>query len=312
MIPRKVPHELEGLSQLEEMLVARVLPIIRVYLKPGGQRAYSGHCINFAQNVGEIAKMLPHYSKDLPVVIVRMNGKDNTFKDVIVRRQKVLDALNWLMANNPHYGDLQINCHSLNCLPLNGVPSDLPTVESETETSNNDYNLGPESNINDIVHDEHSEMSSFMPAPSLKKQEEDAVRQQFSSSPTVSWPTLDSEPLSEFATPFLATLAFPTLFPDGQGDPTNPSLMRDVEFAENVKHLLKFAEVKSGKWFYRFETHPRFSYWALNMIQRRRALGQASFFIKQNPGEAHLSVEELQQMANNATATNLMSKISSM
>ena len=34
------------------------------------------------------------------------------------------------------------------------------------------------------------------------------------------------------------------------------------------------------------------------------------FFIKQNPGKAHLSVEELQQMANNATATNLMSKIS--
>ena len=101
MIPRKVPHKLEGLSQLEEMLVARVPPIIRVYLKPGGQRAYSGHCINFAQNVGEIAKMLPHYPKDLPVVIVRMNGKDNTFKDVIVRRQKVLDALNWLIAKQP-------------------------------------------------------------------------------------------------------------------------------------------------------------------------------------------------------------------
>ena len=190
------------------------------------------------------------------------------------------------------------------------MPSDLPTVESETETSNNDYNLGPESNLNDTVYDEHSDMSSFMPAPSLKKQEEDAVREQLSSSPTVSWPTLDIEPLSEFATPFLATLAFLTLFPDGQGDPTNPSLMRDVEFAEKVKHLLKFAEVKSGKWFYRFAMHPRFSYWALNMIQRRRALGQASFFIKQNPGEPHLSVKELQQMANNVTATNLMSKIS--
>ena len=114
------------------------------------------------------------------------------------------------------------------------MPSDLPTVESETETSNNDYGLSPESNLNDTVYDEHSDMSSFMPAPSLKKnnkkQEEDAVRQQFSSSLTVSWPTLDSEPLSEFATLFLATFAFPTLFPDGQGNPTNLSLMRNQKW----------------------------------------------------------------------------------
>ena len=46
MIPSLVPSQLAGLTQVEEMLIARALPIMRVYIKPGGQRDYSGHCIN--------------------------------------------------------------------------------------------------------------------------------------------------------------------------------------------------------------------------------------------------------------------------
>lgn len=45
MIPSSVPMELQNLTQIEEMLIARALPLIRVYMKPGGQRGYSGHCI---------------------------------------------------------------------------------------------------------------------------------------------------------------------------------------------------------------------------------------------------------------------------
>ena len=35
MIPSPVPHELQNLTQIEEMLIARALPIMRVYIKPG-------------------------------------------------------------------------------------------------------------------------------------------------------------------------------------------------------------------------------------------------------------------------------------
>ena len=38
MIPSPVPLELQDMSQVEEMLIARALPIMRVYIKPGGQR----------------------------------------------------------------------------------------------------------------------------------------------------------------------------------------------------------------------------------------------------------------------------------
>ena len=59
---------------------------------------------------------------------------------------------------------------------------------------------------------------------------------------TVNWPTIENQPLNEYTTPYLATMAFPTLFPDAKGDPTIPSLNRDVPFSKSVKHLLKFGE----------------------------------------------------------------------
>jgi len=50
-----VPSQLQELTQIEEMLIGRALPIMRVYIKPGGQRGYSGHCINLPQDVKDLA-----------------------------------------------------------------------------------------------------------------------------------------------------------------------------------------------------------------------------------------------------------------
>ena len=87
MIPSAVPYQLQGLTQVKKILIARVLPTMRVYVKSGGQRGYSGHCINFPQHVGELASSLPRYPKDLSVIVVKMKGKDNNFKDASVRTE---------------------------------------------------------------------------------------------------------------------------------------------------------------------------------------------------------------------------------
>ena len=78
--------------------------------------------------------------------------------------------------------------------------------------------------------------------------------------------------------------------------------MRDISksdtesFAEKIKHLIKFGEKIDGKWSYRFASHPRFGFWAYNILYRRRLLSQGNYFLKQNPGEANLTLEELQHM----------------
>lgn len=58
----------------------------------------------------------------------------------------------------------------------------------------------------------------------------------------MNWRTLGNSPLNEYVTPFLAAVEFPTLFPDGNGDPTNPAILKNVTLKEKVKHLIKFAE----------------------------------------------------------------------
>lgn len=61
--------------------------------------------------------------------------------------------------------------------------------------------------------------------------------------------------MSKFGVEFLATMGFPTLFPDGKGDPTNLATKRDATLAEKIKNLIKFGEKIGGKWHYGFAAH---------------------------------------------------------
>jgi hypothetical protein len=59
MNPSEVPEELQGLTEIEEMLIAQIFPIVTVYCLHGGQYAYRGNVINFPQDVLEFATRLP-------------------------------------------------------------------------------------------------------------------------------------------------------------------------------------------------------------------------------------------------------------
>ena len=104
MVPSQVPPELQGLSQVEEMLIARAFPIMNIYCKSrSGQRAYKGHVITMPTDVQVVANTLPNIVEELP--IIRLSSSDGNFKskDFRARRQKVLCALQWLVRFNPCY-----------------------------------------------------------------------------------------------------------------------------------------------------------------------------------------------------------------
>ena len=126
----------------------------------------------------------------------------------------------------------------------------------------------------DIVYNNSTEMSSFYLLVNNNS------RKLLSEDEPMQWPSVENEPLNEYQVSCLATMAFPTLFPHGKGNPTNQVLLRDVPLQERIKHFLKFAEIIDGKWVYRFANHPRFSYWAFNTIQRKRILQQSGIFLK--------------------------------
>lgn len=65
--------------------------------------------------------------------------------------------------------------------------------------------------------------------------------------------------MNVYLCPFLATMAFPTLFPDGRGDPTNQTLYPDIPFPDRIKQSLKYGEKSGKKWIYCFALHLRFA-----------------------------------------------------
>ena len=265
MIPSPVPKELQGLTQFEEMLIARAFPVMRVYTKPrGGQRAYKGHVITLPQDVQQLADILPRCPKDLPVIIFTINGKDNSSSDFVVRHKKVEDALNWLTGenengepNNPLYKNVKIERQTLANLPEHGVLSDVTRVECGDSTIENEdvgIDTGPVNFEDDEkVYNSQTEMGSFVPTNIDTKREEEKISEEFLNAPQqYNW-NIGDEPLNEFDCQFLASMAFPTLFPDGKGDLTNSAVLSDTSnnstqsFAAKLKHLIKFSEKNRWK-----------------------------------------------------------------
>ena len=86
-------------------------------------------------------------------------------------------------------------------------------------------------------------MNSFLPSKFKKQKEADLTKDEILNNSKTEI-DIEASPLSEFNTPYLASLAFPTLFPDTKGDPTNPAIVRKISksetesFSEKLKHLV--------------------------------------------------------------------------
>ena len=98
---------------------------------------------------------------------------------------------------------------------------------------------------------------------------------------------------------------FSNPFSRWQNDPFIRSRHLKVTLAEAFDHLMAFCEKgPDGKLVWHFASHPTFPGWAADIKRRHAIMGQANVFVRQNPGELPVSVDELKQkLSNPATAT---------
>ena len=85
---------------LEEMLIARIYPVMTVYTVKGGQRKGSKYVINFPQNVSTLASVLSQLPVDIPLIVRCSDIHETKYYDFRVRQHKIRDALQWLKENN--------------------------------------------------------------------------------------------------------------------------------------------------------------------------------------------------------------------
>ena len=128
MNPGKVPPELTNLSMIEEQLICRISPCINVHMLKHGGVGSSGHCVTFPQEVNEPSQIFPRLPSEINVIKVRRQGRNDTTKEFLVRRQKIQKALEWLKSNNPADENIMISIQRLQMLPENGEMQDIHTV----------------------------------------------------------------------------------------------------------------------------------------------------------------------------------------
>jgi hypothetical protein len=141
MDPGEVPDELRDLTEIEEMLIARVFPVMSIYRLRGGQNGYRGNVINFPQDVQEFATKLPRHPSSLDVLVIRRQSANNleAFRDFRVRRLKVARALLWLKENNRYYADITIDHEALQSLPIDdSIDDKLQDIAEEADFKNED------------------------------------------------------------------------------------------------------------------------------------------------------------------------------
>ena len=200
---------------------------------------------------------------------------------------------------NPLTSD-QVDELSQKMLKSCSVTSNLNEINKK-KNSENDTDF----NTDDLVDDEDDDTHTGVPCPVSKEMSETDRIQEFINKvkgplPKFNYPTSKPDPLNEYTTVDLASMAFPCLFPYGKADPFGiHSRHAEVSFLLKVRHLFNYMEVINGENVFRFARHTRFVLWIANIGYRHAVMDQGDVYLKQNPEDSNLTVEDLKILIEN-------------
>ena len=92
MDPGHVPPQLQGLTPVEKLLIAKVNPTMTIHrLSRGGQFGFKGHVLNLSQNVNAFLRQLPRTVHQLDVLVLRKENHNAELPPAFftVNRQRV-------------------------------------------------------------------------------------------------------------------------------------------------------------------------------------------------------------------------------
>ena len=280
LTPPPPPPCLSQLTPIEKSAISIICPVLVIYKTKGGT-SNRGHTISFQQEVDELATTLPRIPEDLPFIVVK--GRNEQIEDKIfrVRKQKIIDALLYLKANNEDYAGIKISVENANAYPEDGVPTNLTTVSKEDMSirDEDEHTADNPESVNDNETFVDAPMAGKTVVEQLKQmlgtqtenqnnedgQRRDVARNQ------CQWPTRSTKPASEYCIGYFSK-AFPDLFPDGRGDITKPREGKNPTKAEYFKHLIRLHRS--------FLRHHSFVFVACNMLRRHEAISRSNVFAK--------------------------------
>jgi hypothetical protein len=256
-----VPPELQGLTWLEELLIARAHLVGRI-VRLEERRACSyfalkGHTILLPQDTTQLLNLLPMSLSSLPdIVRVVWTGKDDPEKrnlrpSFTVRKQKVYTALQWLCQNHEDYRHVTIDEERIASWEATTVATELlesmgRTSDSSTEDASRSgfANEDPDSSAveGDIPHSVSGvlDLNNVTRASEVNTLEQLASLQNGSTQQDLTINVVTGTTiLNDFEDPTYFTSAFPTLFPYGTGKHLDTRRPNGLSLSKWAQLLLK-------------------------------------------------------------------------
>jgi hypothetical protein len=297
-----VPEQLEDLTVVEEAMIARcrakcwIVQLkeekTRIGTSPSAQRGVKGHVIIYPQRPSSISSLLPPSIDEIvtPICVIFVGSSPPSDEwlrknatPLVVRREKVRNALTWLKSHNPLYNDIGINHHLLDSLPDDytlpvHVEHVLPDPAHDALTSRYD-NL----NITQPPYDDTNKAIPFQnvvitdvdgSAPSNELRAAAMRHIKKKGGGYIEIPH-DPEPVNEFFHPDMFPMIYPTLFPYGIGGFEDKKRSSRLSLKRHAKHLFSLADR-------RFQEHYSFLFTVFNILQRRELLLHTSLKVKKD------------------------------
>ncbi|KAK3932375.1 ATP-dependent DNA helicase [Frankliniella fusca] len=286
--PLEVPEELDGLTFVEQQLIARIHPVVSLYKVKNVQYKYTGQIINFPQHVQELCDVLPHKVEDLTGVLAIRCKNSGGYRDFYIRKNKVLNALIWLKDNNPFYEDISISYDRVNSLPIDD--SVYSVVRGYDEEDDGDSTELKDGEFSCYIDDDEEKLDNVDPISYKNIPDLSYVSQKDQlnvDGNVLLWPSIGKVPINEFSSPGYITMSFPHLFCYGTCDYSNLKKNK-ISLIKYVEHLMLY---KDG----RFAKDPRFRFFLLNSVMRWQALKLGNIFVKQNSFFNKMTVFQLKE-----------------
>ncbi|TFK58514.1 hypothetical protein BDN72DRAFT_741391, partial [Pluteus cervinus] len=135
----EIPPALSDLRFMEKLLIARIRVNSSIVRVSSGFHKMKAHVIAFENPVPKIYKSLPPPVTDLDDVLAvlftgpqRPTAADYERVPLLVRRNKVIDALHWLKKNHKNYHDIVIDYDEMGKYPENVPPVVVQYKEAHT------------------------------------------------------------------------------------------------------------------------------------------------------------------------------------
>ena len=271
-----VPSELQDLSYAEQLLISRVRRNRCIVQVSSGMHKMKSNVIAFENPMPKIYQRLPPPIEDLDEVLAfiytgpcRPSPKDLERTPLLVRRNKVCKALEWLKLNHADYHDLDIAHDNLESYPENGPPV-VVTYRSALTNKNPEavsaFDNETEEGVDDgpcpfVVNGVTGEKLNTMGPKALAAKAMKHLKDDDSKILAIGHA---EQPESMYDNPQLYPMMFPWLFPYGLGGIGSVD-GEDVEMSDlmHKQRLLMYHD----KWF---QMDPHFPLIAFNQEQMKK------------------------------------------